>query len=334
MRVAIVKLSSLGDVIHALPVAHGLKAEKPETAISWIAEVREAAILRGHPDLDAVISVDTRRWRRQVRSPGGARQVWREVGALRRELAGARFDVAIDLQGLLKSGWVTALTRAPLRIGFTPGRSREPLGAFFTNSRVCPPASARHMVEQYCALLAPLGVRPLRREFALRVEPAASVAIDDFLHRSGVKRDDRLIALNPGAGRAEKRWPLRHFRTLANQLWAEAGARVLIVWGPGEEQPARLLAAGLASAPILAPPTDLVTLAALLARCSVVVGSDTGPIHLAAALGTPTVGIYGPTSAERNGPYGPRARALQSADGATASVRPAAVIDAIVGCLQ
>lgn len=148
-RIAIIKLSSLGDVIHALPVARALRRAMPEAHLTWVVEAREYAILRDHPDLDAVVPVDTRLWRRLIWRPAGAREVLGKVGRLRTRIRRAAFDVAIDLQGLIKSGLLTAYTGAPVRIGFSAARCRERLNALFTNRRVLPPASARHVVEQY-----------------------------------------------------------------------------------------------------------------------------------------------------------------------------------------
>jgi len=329
-RIALVKLSSLGDVIHALPVAATLRAARPEARLSWIVERREATVLRGHPALDDVIVADTRGWR-EARRPAALRAALGDALALRRRLVRARFDVVLDLQGLIKSGVLAAATRAPLRIGFAAGFRREPLSALFANRRVTPPAAARHVVEQYLALLQPLGAGEPRLEFRLPVTPAAEAAIEEWLATAGFKPHRRLVVLNPGAGRADKRWPVEHFAALARGLVQDAGAHVLITWGPGEEAAARAI--GAAAAAMLAPPTDLQTLPALLRRASVMVAADTGPLHMAAALGTACVGLYGPTSAVRNGPYGPGHRALASPDGTMASLSPAAVLAAVVEAL-
>jgi lipopolysaccharide heptosyltransferase I len=329
-RIALVKLSSLGDVIHALPVAVSLRAARPRARLAWIVERREAAVLHGHPALDEVIVADTRRWRR-ARGPGALRAALGEALALRRRLAAARFDVALDLQGLVKSGAVAAATRAPLRVGFAAGRVREPLSVLFTNRRVVPPPSACHVVEQYLALLAPLGITERRLEFHLPVTPAAEAAMEQWLAARGLKPHRRLVVLNPGAGRADKRWPVEHFGTLARRLTQDAGAHVLVTWGPGEERAAAAIAAAAPAA--LAPPTDLTTLPALLRRASVMVAADTGPLHVAAALGVPCVGLYGPTAAARNGPYGPGHRALASPDGTMGALAPAAVLAAVVEAL-
>jgi heptosyltransferase-1 len=334
-RIALIKLSSLGDVVHALPVAATLKAARPQARLTWIVERREAAVLEGHPALDEIVVVDTRAWRR-VRRPGAARTALTEMRALRRRLKAARFEVAVDLQGLMKSGTIAWATGAPQRIGFHRGWGREPLGALFTNRHVTPPASARHVVEQYLALLEPLGITERRLEFHLPVAPAAQTRLDQWLASAGLKPQQRLVVLNPGAGRPDKRWPIGHFATLAARLGQEAGAHVVVAWGPGEERQARAIVAGSAAAgprAVLAPATSLHELIALLRRASVMVAADTGPLHLAAALGTPCVGLYGPTSAARNGPYGAGQRTVTAEGGVMAALPPAAVLPAVVEAL-
>lgn len=332
--IAIVKLSSLGDVIHALPVARALRRAFPDATLTWIVEAREHAILRDHPDLDRIIPVDTRRWRRILWRPAGARQVREKLGRLRTRMRASRFEVTLDLQGLLKSGLLTAYTGARTRIGFSAGRCRERLNALFTNHRVTPPAEAVHVVEQYLSLLAPLGVASAPPEFHVPARPAAERRIADWLAERGIKTTDRLVALNPGAGWAAKQWPVAHFRVLAERLGTETDARVLLLWGPDEIHMARQIGDGLSSRPILAPPTDLDELTSLLRRCTLMIANDTGPLHLAAAVGTPALGLYGPTRAERNGPYGARCRGLQSPDITMAGLAADVVFDAAQGLLD
>lgn len=334
MKIAIVKLSALGDVIHTLPVARALRRTYPDAHLTWIVEAREYAVLRDHPDLDAVVPVDTRLWRRLIWRPAGARQVWEKLGRLQSRIRAARFDVALDLQGLIKSGVLTAYTGAPLRIGFSPGRSREWLNVAFTNRHVTPPATAVHVVEQYLSLLAPLGVTATEPEFRIPARPDAERRMEDFLGEQGVKRQDLLVAINPGAGRESKRWPVRHFRLLAERLVSEPDVRLLLLWGPDEVHMARQIGDGLPARAILAPPTDLDELTALLRRCALMVANDTGPLHLAAALGTPALGLYGPTRAERNGPYGSHCRGLQSPDGTMAALDPATALEAAKALLE
>ena len=328
MNIALVKLSSIGDVVHALPVAAALHAALPQARLAWIVERREAAVLRGNPALSEIVPVDTRAWRR-ARAPLAVAETTGALVALRRHLRASRFDVAIDLQGLVKSGVVTAATRAPLRIGFTAAHCRERLSMLFTNQRVTPPPAVRHIVDRYLALVEPLGARPRAVEFSLPTDRVAEARIDEFLMGAGLKPRDRLVVLNPGAGRPDKRWPIESFRTLARRLADEASASVLVIWGPNELGEARgIVGSDTPGRAILAPPTNLDELLSVLRRASVVVAGDTGPLHLAAALGTPCLGLYGPTPARRNRPYGAHNRGLDSPDGTMASLDPGVVFDA------
>lgn len=333
-RVALVKLSALGDIVHALPVAAALRAAWPGVRLAWVVERRHAAVLRDHPALDEVVTVDTRAWRR-ARRPRVLVAALAEIARVRRRLRGARFDVALDLQGLVKSGVVAWATGAPLRVGFAARWGREPLSALFTNRRLVPPLSARHVVDQYLALLAALGVTPAERpEFHLPRDGAAETMIDEFFHSSGLAPRDRVVVLNPGAARPEKRWPAPRFAELAARLSESPGVRVAVLWGPGEEGTAREIAEGAAGGAVLLPPTDLHRLIAVLRRASVLVAGDTGPLHLGAALGAPCVGLFGPTSATRNGPYGRGHRALESPDRTMAAIDAGSVAGAVGELLE
>lgn len=309
-------------MVHALPVAVTLRARLPGARLTWIVERRESAVLAGHPALDEVVIVDTHRWRRLT----GAAQTLRELRALREQLRARRFDVAFDLQGLLKSGLLVALTGARLRVGFAPAGIREPLSALFTNRRLAPPATARHIVEQYLALLGALDIREPVVDFQLPADAGAEARMDEFFASVGLKPRDVVVVLNPGAGRADKRWPVERFCALAGRLADEKAVTVLVAWGPGEEPLARAIVEGVGPPrALLAPPTDVAELVALLRRAGATVSGDSGPLHLAAAVGSPCVGLYRPSAttwndAGRNGPWGTRHRVVQSPDGSVGSI--------------
>jgi lipopolysaccharide heptosyltransferase I len=329
--IAVVKLSALGDVVHATPVVEALADAIPGARITWVVERRQAPLLRDHPRLHRVVTVDTHAWR-HARTPRALLAVARTLNGLRRELRASHFDVALDLQGLVKSGVVVAATGARLRIGFAAGACREPLAALFTNRRVTPPSSARHVVEQCLALLQPLGVAPPQPPaFRVPTAEAAEQRVEDFFGASGLKARDRLVVLNPGAGKPVKRWPVSRFVELGRWLADERAARVLVLWGPGEEAAARAIAE--APGAVLAPATDIDDMVAVVRRASVVVAADTGPLHVAAAVGTPCVGLYGPTSAARNGPYGAIHRTVSAADGRMTSITAASVAAAVCEAL-
>jgi lipopolysaccharide heptosyltransferase I len=333
VHIALVKLSALGDVIHALPVARALRKALPGATLSWIAEAREARLLRGHPDLDHVLVADTRGWRRAVLRPATAPAAWWEMRSLRADLRRLGIEAAVDLQGLIKSGLVTLATGARVRIGFARPHCREALNACFTTHRVVPPPEAAHVVEQYLALLRPLGVEPAGVEFRIPIRDEAERRMEAFLNARGLRAGERLVVLHPGAGRPDKQWPIAHFGVLAGRLAMSEGTRVCVVWGPGELPLAQAIVEAAGGRCVVAPPTDLDDLASLLRRSTLVVAADTGPLHLAAAVGTPALGLFGPTRAERNGPYGPRCRALQSPTGVMAGLDPAVALAAAVEML-
>jgi lipopolysaccharide heptosyltransferase I len=331
VNIALVKLSALGDVVHALPVAAALRDRWPSARLTWIVEGRLVPLLDRHPALDDVIAVDTRTWRR-ARRPAAMTAVAHDVLDLFRRLRTSGFDVALDLQGLVKSGVLVRATCAPVRIGFAPGwRPETRLNACFTNRHVMPPASAHHVVDQYLALLAPLGSAPAAQaRFDLPIDAGADDVVDRFFRASGVTRAERVVLVNPGAGRDEKLWPPARFAELGRAIVDEGLGRIVVGWGPGEHERAQSIVDGIGCGrALLAPATDLVTLIALLRRATVVVSGDSGPLHLAAAIGVPCVGLYGPTSALRNGPYGPSHRTLEGADGTMAAIETAAVLVAV-----
>jgi lipopolysaccharide heptosyltransferase I len=336
-RIALVKLSSLGDVVHALPVARALRVWWPSAELTWVVERREQAILEGNPDLDHVVPVDTRLWRREFRRPVGAASVAVKLRGLVRRLARGRFDMAVDLQGLWKSGVITALTRAPLRIGLSSAYCRERASAWFTNRHVTPPREAEHVVHQYLAVAAGLGADLSvvgAPAFPVPGDAAAEASMARWLEDEGVKPGALLTLLNPGSGGDHKRWAVEAFRRLGEELAVRLGGRVAITWGPGEEPLARAVAHGMRTGALVPPPTTIPEMVALFRRATLVVGGDTGPIHVASVLGVPTVGLYGPTSARRNGPYGPRATAIQSPTGRMDGISVDAALAAAQGLLR
>jgi lipopolysaccharide heptosyltransferase I len=335
-RIALVKLSSLGDVVHALPAARAMRVWWPRAELTWVVERREEAILSGNPDLDHVVSVDTRLWRREFRRLAGAPAVAVKMRGLVRRLAAGRFDVAVDLQGLWKSGIIAALTRAPLRVGLAATHCRERGSAWFTNRHVTPPMTA-HVVDQYRAVVAALGIDLAAvgpPSFPIARDPGVESRMARWLEDEGVKMTTPLVLLNPGSGGDHKRWAAEAFRRLGEELAVRLEGRVAITWGPGEEPLARAIAHGMRTGALVPPATTIGEMIALFRRATLVVGGDTGPVHVAAVLGVPTIGLYGPTSARRNGPYGPRVAAIQSPTGHMDGVSVEAVLGAAQALLR
>jgi heptosyltransferase I len=312
MRIAIVRLTSLGDLVHTLSLAHAIRLHDPNNYIVWIVEERERGLLLNNPVVDEVVVGPTRFWRRELRTPAGAIKVLRELKELSDRLRALRLDVAIDAQGLLKSSIFTVLTHAPVRIGFGWRSAREGLSSLFTTHRVTPPPGAVHMVEWHLSLLEPLGIPVREIGFPLPLVPEAEAKATAVLERHGVTLHERVITLIPATRRSPKQWPPTSFRRLAERLAEDPKARILLLVGPGEEELLQVLTQGLDGRAIPVSTTSIPESVAFLRRAHLVVGNDTGPLHLAAALGIRTVGLYGPTRPEVNGPYGPQVRVVRS----------------------
>jgi lipopolysaccharide heptosyltransferase I len=293
MRVLLVRLGSLGDLVHALPVAAAIKAEQPEARLDWLADARHRSFLDLVPVVDGRLAIDTRSVRGQCGWP-----------AVVRELRSRRYDAALDVQGLLKSAALARLSGARRVIGFARAYLREPL-AVHAYSETVDPRGAVHVVDKNLACAAALGVPAAAPRFPLTTPPP-SPEVAAVVEAAG----PAFAALNPGAAWPNKRWPADRFGALARRLADRHGLASIVLWGPGERGLAEAVSAAAGGAARLAPPTSVGDLLALLARAAIVVAGDTGPLHLAAALGTPVVGIYGPTDPRRNGPWDPRDRVV------------------------
>ena len=296
-RILIVRLSAIGDCVHGLPVLCTLREALPSAHLSWVVEGRTADLLRCHPALDTVVQLP-RRW---LKSPAA---VWRA----RRQLRALRPDVAIDLQGLTKSAIAGWLSGAPTRIGFG-GRDGRELSRRLNNTLVEPMMT--HVIDRNLELLQPLGIAPDEVRFGMPAFDKDAPAVGRFVRDRGLGGGGFAL-LNVGAGWASKRWPADRFADVARYLGERYQVRSVVAWGGDEERHSadRVIvnAGGFAH---MAPPTTLVELGALCQRAKLFIGCDTGPLHLAAAVGTPCVGLYGATSARRNGPYGDEHTTLQ-----------------------
>ncbi len=310
-RIAIVKLTSLGDVIHTLPLAAAIRDHRPQASVIWIVEEREQVLLRGNPLVDEIVIAPLRRWRRDL-SAGRIRRVVREARDLNARLRSIHADITIDVQGWThKTSPIVALTRAPMRIGFDRTHARRPWSTLFTTHHVTPPPQAAHVVDQNLALLQPLGITATAR-FALPDWPDADRRVDEWMAAPGNGTGAPIVLLPSTRGR-RKFWPAASYALLAQRLASTTGATLVLAGSPGErllldEVQARARVATLRSY-MPEPVTDL---ARFLRRAALVIGNDTGPLHLAAMAGVPAIGLFGPTRGARNGPYGPSGSYIQS----------------------
>lgn len=284
-RVAVVMMSTVGNAVHTLPVVNSLKAHRPDARVTWIMQPGSAALVRGHPAVDEVVVIDRK-------------QGVRGFAALRRALAGRRFDVALNLQAYFKAGVAARLTGAPVRVGYDRARARD-LTWMFSTHRL--PARPRgHVQDEFLEFLDFLGV-PVRLEWGL--EPTAEEAARYAPLLPGVSGPT--VALVVGTTKPEKEWPAERYAALADRVAAELGGRTVLVGGrsPREEAAAAAIRAAALHAPLDLREWDLRRLAYLLTRADVLVSPDTGPLHMGVALRTPTVSLMGHTNPRRYGPY-------------------------------
>jgi len=316
-KLLILRLGSMGDILHALPAVAALRRAFPSATIGWAVEQRWSELLctRGaesaasgtaeKPLIDTVHWINTVAWRRAPFSGG----VWKEAAVAISILRDARYDVAIDFQGAWKSSGLALWSAAPQRIGFA--RPRERPAALFYTRRVV--TSSPHVVDQNLELVAPVtGHAPGPALFPLPCSAIAEAWCDAELCRRGLTD---FALLSPGGGWGAKLWPPEKYGEVAAAL-GQKGLRSLINFGPGEEDVARAVEQSSAGA---AQPLccSLGRLIALTRRATIFIGGDSGPMHLAAALGVPVVAIFGPTDPARNGPYGTRSIVLRRASSQT-----------------
>ena len=336
MRVLLVRLSALGDVVHTWPLAEAVRAARPEAHITWVVEAPLAPLVAGHPAVDAVVTTATRSWRRR---PLSAR-TRAEAAVLRSRLQEIQPEVALDPQGTVKSALVCRSSGAPRRVGLARPWRRERLAGLAYTQTVDGCASDRHVVATNLELVRAVGGEP----------PPAPVAPDGrwLLDRGGATVPAgpwgaSYAVLLPGAGRPDKVLSVDTLAAVARRL-AGAGLAAVVAWGPGERERAAAVVVAADTGSHLAPATGLLELAALLAGARVVVGGDTGPVHLAASLGAPTLGVFLTTDPERNRPLGPRVAVVSGArpgsgpagSATTGSARPvtqAEVLAALDGLL-
>lgn len=294
-RILFIKPSSLGDIVHALPSLAAVRRRFPQAHITWLVKRQWAELLERAEGLDRVWAIGS--------GPAG----WlSEVPRLRAE----RFDLAVDLQGLFRSALMAWLACCPVRVGFANGREGSPL---FYTQRVAVPTLEMHAVDRYLLVAEALGAaRPATPQFRLTIAPDDRQQVSDALARAGVPAGSPWIAMNVSARWPTKRWPVESFAAVADRLYREGAGPVVLIGGPEDRAEARAVQslAHAASVHDLTGRTPLSLLPALLQSASVLVTNDSGPMHVAAAVGTPVVALFGPTSPVRTGPYGTQHRVL------------------------
>jgi heptosyltransferase-1 len=298
-RILVIRTSALGDIVHCLPALRALRAGFPQARIGWVVEDVFAPLLERDPDLDEVLVVRLRRWRRSPLS----RTTLRELRSSLAALEAFRPDVVLELMGNHKGGVLAAVTSCERRIGLEAGHRREPSSAMWLSERV--PARGSHAVDRALSVAAALGVP---REFpGFGADRILAAAAGQALSPG----ETGAVVIHPGAAWPSKRYPAERWGRVAAEIGRRSGRPVLISAGPGECRLAAEVEAASGGVARPAAASDLPRLVALLAGAALVLGGDTGPLHLAHALGVPTLFLHGPTDPARHGPYGAPDRFLQ-----------------------
>ena len=286
MRILVVRLGSLGDLVHTLPAVAALRRAHADAEIDWLVDAVHRPFLALVPVISSIVVLRDR-----------------TVGAwltARRSLRRHRYDVALDFQGLLKSAALARLSGARRVAGFDRGALREPAAAWFYTERTTT-SDTQHVIHKNLALArAAGGNADGRLEFP--IAPVTSPAADAVRAR-GI---GEFAIINPGAAWPNKRWPPANFGRLAALIGERHGLRSVVLWGPGEQPLAEAVVAASGAAAVVAPQTDVPGLVALAREARLIISGDTGPLHIAAAVGVPAVALFGPTNPRRNGPWDPR----------------------------
>ncbi len=307
-NVLIIRLSAIGDVLRTLPAVNAWRERYPETRFTWLVEPAAASVLEGHVALDRILIFERGLFNGFLRSPkrllSGLSSLFRLLG----ELRSGNFDLVVDFHGIFKSGLFAWLSGVPERVGFARPDAKEGSHRFYTH-HFKPVNSSLNRVARALAFVEFLGVQvgePVSYQLPVTAahheRAAESLAGLEKLEAGGP-----IIALHPGSSpkTAYKRWHQNGYVGLINALVEKLGARVILTWGPGERETVELIAGNLRVPVVVAKKTSsLLELAAIFAACDLYVGGDTGPMHLAVAVDTPVVAIFGPTHPQVNAPYG------------------------------
>lgn len=301
MNILIVKLSAIGDVVHALPFLEALRKGFPGAAVDWVVEEDASQILLGHPALDRVIISRRKWWQRRLRTAGNHLSVLRDIFHFLSELRSSNYDLVIDLQGLFKSGTLVGLSRGKRKIGMTGFREGAGL---FLNERPIPVDDGRHAIERYLQVAEYIGCGAGGQGGRIPFTKRDRDSIDVVLDHHGIQHKP-LVGINPMAKWPTKLWEPKQFATLASRIQDVLGHEVVFTGSQRDRPVIGRMIQTMPTHPLnLAGLISLKELAYLYTRCTLAVTTDTGPMHMAAAMGCPVVALFGPTSPLRTGPYG------------------------------
>jgi heptosyltransferase-1 len=307
--ILLIKLSAIGDVVHSLPLLEVLRKNFPEARIDWLVEEEASQIVEGHRDLDRAILSRRKSWQKRFLMPGQKVMVLREIRQFLQDLRSTSYDLVIDLQGLFKSGLLTGLSRGRRKIGFTGG-AKEGSYLFLTEKPYFFDYN-KHALDRYLTVAEYLDCSLDSWKGDIPIRSSDRQAVEHFLREHSLD-GEVLVAINPVAKWDTKLWEEERFAFLADRLQEELSCKVIFT-GSREDRPviARIIER-MGTTPLdLTGRTGLKELACLYSQCKFVISTDTGPMHIAAAVGTPVLALFGPTAPWRTGPYGKGHRVIR-----------------------
>ncbi|MDH3723845.1 MAG: lipopolysaccharide heptosyltransferase I [Desulfobacteraceae bacterium] len=305
MNILIVKLSAIGDVIHTLPALNALRNYYPNANITWLVEEDAAPLVQGHKALNRVLVSKRKHWLKALRSLSFLSTI-KEIFGFIKALRDTRYDMILDFQALLKSGILIALARGRRKIGFGKGLEHMEHSYIFLNEHVPAVDMEIHALSRGMMLLNAVGIPTNEVEYNLPISIHDREKIHELIKQHGINGVESIIAINPVAKWETKLWPNKKFAELADMLVDQYGMKIVFTGGIKDYSIIQSITSSMKGRAInFAAKTTLTELAALYEKAALVISTDTGPMHLAAAMGTPVVALFGPTAPWRTGPYGP-----------------------------
>lgn len=301
-RILIIRFGAIGDVVRVLPALHALRDAFPHAQIDWAVEPKSADVITDHPALD------------QIHVFERSDSFWAGIKAFRgfcRHLRNSRYDMVLDFHGILKSGLAMRATRAASRIAFSAPRSQE-LSHLFANRRVTLPKQILNRIEENLILAAAAGASGRGLEVTLAVSDEIQEAVESYVHDT-FQSAKKLVIVHAPVDRPEKQWPLSYYAALVDMLLSDGRFDVLLTWGPGQRDIVEKVHAKCKRDPVIAPEMpSLKYFAWLIRQAALYFGGDTGPMHIASAMDTPVVAVFGGTSPQRHHPFREPCRVLYS----------------------
>jgi len=307
-NILVVRLGALGDIVHVVPAVKNLRMSFPTARISWLVEDKHKDLVECLSEVDEVVVFPRRRWQGDLKYPQRYFKILVEARLFLKKLRNKKYDVALDFHGNFKSGLLTYLSRAKVRIGFSRGYCKE-FNFIFSSVQITPQQKRMHRVDKYLQLLQGLGIKAHYQKPVFSVPDADRMCMDDFIRQNRLDQKP-LAVIHPGTSLfgKYKRWPSKNYSELADRLTHELGYSVILTWGEQEYKIVEEIASFARYPVTIACKTASVKqLIAILHHARLYIGGDTGPTHIASSIGIPTIAIFGPKDHLVYAPYGDNA---------------------------